>query len=66
MGDRYQWDEKCPECGTNIDVYYAESCEMTSVTCWGCGWVFDIVMSFKLVKTKKRRKIKKASKAAQE
>ena len=57
MGDRYEWDEPCPECGKTIEVGYAESCEITSVTCWECGWVFDIVMNFKLVKSNKRRKI---------
>jgi hypothetical protein len=58
MGDRYMWDEPCPECGENIEVGYAESCGITQATCWKCGWVFDIVMGFKLIKTKKRRKLK--------
>ena len=51
MGDRYQWDTKCQKCGATIEVYYAPSCEMTTVKCWGCGTVFDIEQSFHLVES---------------
>ena len=48
MGDRYTWTETCPNCGQEIEVYYAESCGVTAVTCPHCGAEYDIVLKFVL------------------
>jgi len=53
MGDRFTWNQKCPECGDSIEIYYAESCGFTTAKCYSCGTVFDIVQEFKLIKQKK-------------
>jgi uncharacterized Zn finger protein len=55
MGDRFIWNQKCPECGDSIEIYYAESCGFTTAKCYSCGTVFDIVQEFKLIKQKKKK-----------
>lgn len=50
MGDRYSWNQPCPMCGKDMDVWYAESCGITTVKCFQCGAEFDIVMDLKLIK----------------
>lgn len=53
MGDRYHWHEKCQKCKGSLLVYYAESSEVTTVTCPHCKTEYEIVMSFKLRKKHK-------------
>ena len=51
MGDRFEWTEKCPKCRANIEVWYAESCGVTTVTCRKCMTLFNIVMGFRLIES---------------
>jgi len=47
MGDRYIISIKCPYCKhKNEDVYYADSCGMTSHKCDACSKTFDIDLQF--------------------
>lgn len=38
MGDRYMWDETCPQCGKTIEVYDAPSSLIWSCHCDACGY----------------------------
>ena len=55
MGDRLEWTQKCPKCGVDIEVWYAESCGVTTVTCRKCLTLFNIVMGFRLVESSGER-----------
>jgi hypothetical protein len=62
MGDRYYWQEPCPKCKEMLDVGYAESCGITSVTCPNCKIKFEVVLDFKLIPFKEKQKhIKEAA-----
>lgn len=55
MGDRYNWDTPCPNCGETIAVYYAESSEITDIQCQYCKEEFDIVMALELTPKKAKK-----------
>ena len=59
MGTRYEGIIECPYCKKKTGFYYAPSCNMTAEECEHCKKTFEIIMSFKGVKTKNPR-IKKS------
>ena len=52
MGDRFEWMDKCPNCGHSLRCYYAESCGATKVKCSFCKKEYEITISFKLKEIK--------------
>jgi len=48
MGDRYQWTDKCPNCGHPMQCFYADSCGIKDVKCSKCHVEYEIVLSFEL------------------
>jgi hypothetical protein len=52
MGDRYIFFKKCPNCGNEIECYYAPSSDMTDERCNECGKEYDIVINFELIPKK--------------
>jgi hypothetical protein len=49
MGDRYSWEEPCPDCGNTIECYFSDSSSTTTARCHKCGAEFDIRLSFGLI-----------------
>jgi len=47
MGGRFEWMDKCPNCGSSIRCYYAESSGITEVKCSFCKKRYEIIMDFK-------------------
>ena len=49
MGDRYEWRQPCPQCGAEMECYYAPSCGFETVVCMICGAEYLISLDLKLV-----------------
>ena len=52
MGDRYEWMDKCPNCGYPISCFYADSSGIKDVKCSKCHVKYELILSFKLVEKK--------------
>jgi len=50
MGDRYEFNKECPNCGHSIKCYYADSCGIKIVLCSSCKTRYEVVLDFKLIK----------------
>ena len=48
MGDRYEWMDKCPNCGASMRCFYAGSSGISKVKCSDCKKEYELVLSFKL------------------
>ena len=53
MGDRFEWMDKCPNCGASMRCFYAGSSGISEVKCSDCKKEYELILSFKLMEKNK-------------